>query len=403
MLMPLAICGAVFWTRVAGLAERFLLFREFDFGWRVPVLGPEGWLGLVGDDQLNPLQGIIRPIFLLIFATALIAAMVNAARRRRRAAYVAVCLALPALIGYGYLNLRGIQLGTNASYDAYKILAVFYPGLLPAVACWAAWGLKAGNPMRGLVLGAMAVVLAGNLRSAWLFGARFERPPLGVSRELIQLRQLELQSDVPSINVLIADGWSRLWANGHLLRIPHYFETHTYEGRLNTPLRGVWDLVGGVTNIALPAGGSRRLSPHYSLVDTRSPYFLRVRFGGGWHGLEQSFGLSEQWRWTQKDAHLLIQNLQARPLTADLRLKVRSLAVRDLQLWLNGNHWATARVGMAQQDVQIPNLVLPPGESKLEFRSDAGAAPAAGDSRELGSAFYVIGFDLREEAGLPAR
>jgi hypothetical protein len=337
---------------------------------------------------------------------ALVAAMWGAARRRRRAGYVAVCLALPALIGYGYLNLRGYRLGTNASYDAYKILAVFYPGLLPAVACWAGWGLKASRPVRGVVLAAIAVVLAGNLRSAWLFAARFEEPPLGVSRELIQLRQLERQPDVASINMLITDGWSRLWANAHLLRIPQYFEMHTYEGRSNTPLRGQWDLIGGVTNITLPAGGSRRLSEHYSLVDTRSPYFLRVRFGGGWHGLELPFGLSEQWRWTRRDAHLLIENPQARSLTADLRLKVRSLAAQDLQLWLNGNHWATVQVGTTQQVVQLPNLVLPPGESKLEFRSDVAASSPAGDARELGFAFYVIDFNLREAAtasGPPSR
>ena len=30
-------------------------------------------------------------------------------------------------------RLRGVQFGTNASYDAYKILAVFYPGLLAAL------------------------------------------------------------------------------------------------------------------------------------------------------------------------------------------------------------------------------------------------------------------------------
>jgi hypothetical protein len=85
----------------------------------------------------------------------------------------------------------------------------------------------------------------------------------------------------------------------------------------------------------------------------------------------------------------------------DLRLKVRALSARELQVWLNGERWATVRVGTAQQSVQIPNLVLLPGESKLEFRSDAAASSPAGDSRALGFAFYVIEFTAREAMEVP--
>jgi hypothetical protein len=93
----------------------------------------------------------------------------------------------------------------------------------------------------------------------------------------------------------------------------------------------------------------------------------------------------------------MIHNPQVRPLTADLRLIVRVLGEQELQLWLNGERWAKVRVGTEQQSVDLPNLVLPPGESKLEFRSDSPGSSAEGDSRELGFAFYAIDFTLHEE------
>src|SRR4051812_38553555 len=53
MIVPLVGCGLIFAERVTGLAERFRLFQTYDFGWRIPVLSPEGWLGLVKTTDLD--------------------------------------------------------------------------------------------------------------------------------------------------------------------------------------------------------------------------------------------------------------------------------------------------------------------------------------------------------------
>lgn len=395
MLAPAGVCGLVFWPRLAGLGERFALFHAFNFGWRIPVLTPEGWLGFVATYQLQAFSNPWRSGAAALVVIALAVALTQAARRRRRAPYVAVCLIIPALIGYFFLQWRGLE-RPNASYDAYKILAVFFPCLLAALVFWAAWGLRGGRAARIAAQIGMVVVLAGTLRADWLFAKRLETPPLGVSRELIQLSRLEQDPAIHSLNVLISDGWSRLWANGFLLRIPQYFATHTYEGRLNTRLRGEWDLTGGVTDISLPKNGSRRLGPHYSLVDTRSPYFFRVRFGRGWHELEQPFGLPEQWRWTRREAALHLFNPQSTPLTMEVEAKLRTLRPQGLQLWLNGQLWTTLQVGTKPEEIRLPGLNLPHGESILEFRAAESADSPAGDSRELGFAFYRIGFTVSE-------
>ncbi|HYD84449.1 MAG TPA: hypothetical protein VEA63_10355, partial [Opitutus sp.] len=393
MLVPLAVSGGVFWSRVTGLLERFMLFRAYDFGWRVPVLTPEGWLGLVGDDQLNALPGSARLVLAVVFGTGLITALVVSARRRLRAVYASVCLLIPALVGYAYLNLRGHFLGTHASYDAYKILAVFYPGLLPAAAFWAEWAWSRGRIVRAAVLVVMAGVLVGNLRVAQRSAARLESPPFGVTRELIGLRELEAQPEIESVNLLMSDGWSRLWANAQLLRIPQYFDVHTYEGRLNTPLRGQWDLIGGVIEIRLPGSGSRPAGPHFTLVDTRNDFFFRVRFGAGWHDVELPFSSPSHWRWTTGEGELLVENPHTRPITTNLRLTARALETRNMEIWVNGQRSAIVPIGTDADTVGIPGVTLPPGETRLVFRSGGTVPP--GDLRTLGVAFYRIAFDVQ--------
>eukprot|EP01031_Cornospumella_fuschlensis_P009846 gene9846-12079_t len=193
----------------------------------------------------------------LLVVVGFVADVMRGAKLRRSNAYLALCLVLPPLLGYGYLSLRGVQFGTNASYDAYKILAVFYPGLLAALVFWVT--LDRPGWRRMLVVGFWALVLGLNLQVAYRFAEKLESPPQLVGRELLQLQKIEKRADIGSVNLLVPDMWSRLWANALLLKKAQYFETHTYEGRLNTPLRGAWDLNGGVIALTLPEGGSERV------------------------------------------------------------------------------------------------------------------------------------------------
>jgi hypothetical protein len=396
MLVPLVLAGVIFWERVAGLAERLALFQQYDFGWKIPMLAPAGWLGMVATTGLMPWPAWPRILLAAAAIGLLVAALVRGAKRERRGAFVALCLAVPPLLGYGYLNLRGVQLGTNASYDAYKILAVFYPGLLAALLYWVTLDRRGGQ--RVLVTAFAVVVGALNLVVAYRFSERMENPPLLVGRELLQLRKIETRADVASINVLIPDMWSRLWANAFLLNKPQYFRTHTYEGRLNTPLRGAWDLNGGLVYVRLPGGGSERINAHYSLTNTASPYFLRVSLGDGWHDPERLPRSTTRWNWTKGDATLRIENPQARSMTIVCRFNARSETERDLQLWMNGRRLRTVKIGSELKIVRVPEIMVPAGSSVLELRSGTPPARIGGaDTRALGFAVYGIEIEVRPE------
>jgi uncharacterized membrane protein len=333
----------------------------------------------------------------LVVVGLLIAALVRGAKRRRRGVYVAVCLMVPPLLGYGYLSLRGVQLGTNASYDAYKILAVFYPGVLAALLYWVT--LDGPGWRRIPVAGFGAVVLGLNLHAAYRFSEKMESPPLMVGRELLQLSKLEKRTDIASINLLIPDMWSRLWANALLLKKAQYFETHTYEGRLNTPLRGAWDLQGGVIALKLPEGGSERISPNLSLAKTDNRYFLRAGLGDGWYEQERIVRLGTRWNWTKGDATLRLENPQKRTLRVVCHFNARSEEPRDLQLWLNGRRLRTVQLTGELKVVRVPEIAVPAGASVLELRS--GTPPTkrgANDPRPLGFAVYGIELEVKADA-----
>jgi hypothetical protein len=400
MLWPLAATGAVFYARVAGLAERFRLFRTYDFGWRIHGLSPIGWLGVVAGPDLAPLPRLADVSLSIAAGAAMAAALVVGARRGRRAAVAGLCAAVPVLLGYGYLSLRGAVLGTNASYDAYKLFSVFYPCLLPVFCAWAAPARASGGWRRSLAWCLAAVVAAGNLRMCAGTAAVMETPPLIVDRDLADLRKVEAMPGVASVNLLIPDMWSRLWANQFLLRKAQYFRTHTYEGRRDTPLRGEWDLDGGLVSVTLPDGDGIRLNGRFTLARVAAPGFLRAEIASGWHEVERLPRTSVRWRWTSGDAAIALENPHGRPLRVAFGMDARSLVARDVQLWILGRRVGEVRVGTERAVVRAPEFELPPGASVLELRSSLPPTPPSdNESRRLGFAAY--GVDL-EAAAAPA-
>jgi hypothetical protein len=395
MLFPLVITGGVFWARAAGLLERFRLFQTYDFGWHISALTPEGWLGFVqGTGDLAPWSGATR--WAMAAAAVALTALAGwrAVRRRRRSALLAVAVSLPILLGYFFLEARGARLGTNASYDAYKLFFVFYPVTLPAFAYWLT--LADVGPSARFVVGLFVLVLAGGVGTADRQLVRaMSRPALIVDRDLIGVQQLEARPEVRSLNLRLPVMWDRLWANALLLKRPQYFETHTYEGRLNTPLRGEWDLTGGLIAVELPDAASIPLNPHYTALRVDSRYYLRAELGAGWYAPERQPRSTLIWRWTGDDARIVLFNPHTFPLTVQLRVDATSLIPRHLQVWQDDRLLGAVPMGSIRSDIggALPLLTVPPGRSEWSIRPDVPAArPAPGDERRL--AFSVFGVRL---------
>ncbi len=392
MLVPLAGTGALFAGRVTGLAERFSLLQTYDFGWPVPALSAEGWLGMVQGPDLMPWETFgLRWLLAAAVVGLLVWAFLRSVRERRPAAWVAVALIAPIVIAYLGLEARAARLGTNASYDAYKLFAVFYPLLLPAF-CWWVTLRRSRRLWEWLLVCGVALVVVGfNLLAAGQFVVALGRPPLRVDGDLRQLRRIEAMPDVASVNLRLADMWSRLWANGFLLRKPHYFPSHTYEGRQETALRGDWDLEGGTVALALPGPARRELTPRFALVDTRHPAFVRVDAAAGWHVEEADPRGGGRWQWTQGRATLRVRNPHAYPVT--LAVAVDGWAVRPRTVALagaDGTVAGTGEFGPERRRVEFPAVKVPPGESELALDSPAPPDRVSGDPRPFGVSVFRL-------------
>lgn len=400
MLAPLLASAAIFSGRVTGLAERFTLLQTYDFGWRIPALTAEGWLGIVSGPDLSAWDFFgIRWVLSACVVGLLVWAFIRSLQQRRRAAWTALAILLPIMAGYVFLQIRGARLGTNASYDAYKLFAVFYPLLLPAC-CWWVTLRRSRRLHEWFFVAAVGVVVIGfNAIACGTFIWNLSRPPLMVDGELRQLRKIETMSDVKSLNLLIPDMWSRLWANAFLLRKQQYFPTHTYEGRLNTPLRGEWDLEGGLVRTELPGDARRQVTPRFALVDTRHPLFVRVTADetDGWYPEEHAPGSQERWQWTKVGATLRLENPHTQTQTIVCQIDGWSPAERTVALVrVGGETSLPVSIRRERSTIRLPGLKIPPGVSQFFLESKQPAFVTPGDPRPLGVAVFRFTVTPRE-------
>ena len=395
-MAPLLACAVVFNGRVLGLAERFSLLQTYDFGWRIPVLTAEGWLGMVQGPGLDAWEFLgLRWALSAVVVGLLAWAFIRAGQQRHRNAWPALAVSLPVLAGYWFLQVRGAQLGTNASYDAYKLFAVFYPLLLPAFFWWVTLRRSRRLHEWMFVVGIGVFVIGLNLVACGMFVWKLSRPPLIVEGELRQLRKIEAMPDVKSVNLIFAesDMWSRLWANAFLLRKEQFFLTDTYEARWRTPLRGEWDLEGALVAVELPGEARRQITPRFALVDTRHPAFVRGQLREGWHAEEFEPRGGERWRWTKAEARIEIENPHPHPLTLEFTLEGWSPVERAITLRREGGDNSVpspAKVREQREKISLPAIVVPPGKSTLLLQCSPPPAAVPGDARLLGIAVFRL-------------
>ena len=385
-MVPVAGAGVFYLDRVLGLADRLRLFEEHDYGWKIPGTGPVEWVGWVAGPSLAPFDGALRWAALAL----LVGAGVVAARRwwGTDRGWAALALVGPAMIGYVFLLWRGAHLGTNASYDAYKLLSVFFPGVLAVTLM----GIDAGKTFAARVVAGALAVLAGLglARSVEDFGAALRAAPLRVSRDLVALQRLEAREDIASINVLPEAMWDRLWANVFLLRKPQYFAVYTYEGRRNTALRGEWDLRDGLMQVVEEPVSPETPRSRFVVEPHARAEMLRLEATGDWFAAEVDPLTDARWRWTGAEPGLDFVNTSGRARRGYLRIELRALRSGRAGLQQDGETVASIDYGVDRSWVQTDWLELPPGRTEWRWTGIEAKAPDDRDGRRLGWCVYRL-------------
>ncbi len=390
MLLAMLVASAtILWTRFAGLVERFSLLEQYNFGWPIPRLTPEGWFGLVSDAALNPWPRPVYDVLLAVVIAGWLGGIGLLWRRQRARAWVAVMFVVPVAAGWAILN-HETQLRPNASYDAYKFLAIFQGELLIGLGGWYV-AMQSRSGWGRLLPRVLAVVmLLGNLAVAAQFRRSMAQAPLQVDQSLLDIRRIEADPRIGSLNIRVEDFWARMWANTFLLRKPQYFVTHSYEGRLDTPLRGEWDLSDSLVHV-LPVATADHIivNERFHLTRVGPSSQLRVSFADGWHELERD--THSHWRWTSQEARLVVTNPAHSPRRIRLEIKAQAITPRRLLVQYDGVQLGSRSVGLGVGTFDFGEILLPPGESVLTLQSTEPARLLeTGDTRQLSVAVHKI-------------
>lgn len=389
--VALGLCVFFFWGRFDGLIERFSLFEQYNFGWAVPLFSPEGWLGIVQDTGLHAWPVTARVALSVLVTGLWLAGLIALWRRQPSRFLAALALVLPVIFGWAVLAWES-RVRANASYDAFKIFSVFYPGLLIGLCCWVPAASRARSGSRWVAAGLLGLLLAANLAAAWKFHLTMANPPLRTDRSLTEVGKLEQEPRIASLNIRVEDYWSRIWANAFLLRKPQYFLTHTYEGRLNTALKGEWNLSDSfLYQIPLHAEDLIVLNTRFHAERVTAPGFVQTGFADGWYAEES--GGDRRWRWSQGKGDIVLINPADGPVRAALSLEVRAVSPRHLEIRLNEQVAAASDLDGTYQKIVVHDFLVPPGRTVLSLISNGNTGPNPADSRRLSVALYA--FELR--------
>ena len=383
----LALCAMLFWGRFNGLIERFSLFHQFDFGWPMPLFSPESLLGMFKDSHLNGWAPPVRIVLSGLAVGLWFAGVVSLVAKRRVAAIGALALFLPILVGWSMLAWES-RVRVNASYDAYKLVSVFFPGVLASFVCWLSAARDGGFKVKCGAMLVLACSVAASVSRDGSFRRQISNPPLRVNRNVAELALLEKDPRFASLNMLVDDYWTRLWANAFLLRKLQYFSIHTYEGRLNTALKGEWNLSDSLLrSTPLKAEDFVPFNVRFFLVRADAAGWLRTSYLDGWYGEERSG--PRRWRWSNGRGRILVENPTGGPAKVQLRLLVQSFLARKLAVQVGDRLFPMQDLDGSNQVIEFEDIVLPAGQTVLTFTSDA-AAPGENDERLLSFALYGL-------------
>jgi len=363
---------------------RRMLHDTVEYGWPIPFLRPDGWLGFVGSAELHPVSGMWGwPLAGLIVALAFWPCW-RRAEWSSRSTWTVAGLIGPAVVGYAILSVKGSVPGSNASYEAYKLLACFQPVLLAGLLWW--WRLLRGW---AAVVVPLATVLAV-AGSAATLRHRASTRPLEVYADLAALRDLEKSAEISSVNILCGEMWPRLWANAFLLRKEQYFAEPTYEGRRPTRLGGEWNLVDSLVRVEpVSSDDYRVISERFALVRAAAPVWLHADLSGTWHPPEHAGPI--RWQWAAEQGRIALRNPGTEPVQVELLIKARGLSAGRLWVRLNDETLAKLPLETREHELEPVSLWIPFGESTLTLETEAPAiSPGGHDRRRLSFALYGL-------------
>jgi hypothetical protein len=165
--------------------------------------------------------------------------------------------------------------------------------------------------------------------------------------------------------------------------------------------RGWWLvlILGNVTMFAVPGALEAPPGEGYvvrgrdDLIYGENRQMVEVEFSDAWHQAER-YG-SDYWRWSEDSADLLVHNPHPFPLVIRLRFALSVSSLRQVALMQGMQElWSTHLNEKSVLNVSVTDVVIPPGESELQFMTDRAGQRVGTDPRLLAMRIQNLRIDV---------
>ena len=395
-------------SRLMSLPAYMVAQGNFAVGWHIPLLSLAAVFGLTFDDvYLQNHITLASVTFSILLAGLAVAGYVDAHRRDRKLFLLAFSSVVPILLGYVILAFPDRTGSGWGGYRSYKLLSFFLPQvLLGALIVFrnAQFGRK--DLTSHILRVSFAVLLVCSAVSCYAIVERMSKTRSVVSKDMVDLRKIEDDPRVESINILRSAFWDTVWQAHFLMRKPLYFESTTYYDYTAKGLDGQWDLkttspsnaeiihVGSFDKVKTGSESDTiAVNSSYSLERAGAGRTLRARFEKGWYDSEGT----HIWTGESGDASTIILHCSKDKLAIDLRASYWPLDPNNhLSIYLNGSKVADCP---DNSSCRAEGMVLSAGQNELLFMTALPpTVPPTADPRRLGYAFRSIELSPSETA-----
>lgn len=401
--------------RLISLATYLIFQGNVPVGWHIPLITPEGVFGLTFNDVYlqMPFTNVALSVLL---AVVIGAGFVHAYKTDRRLFLLALSLVGLIILGYLILAIPDRTAGGWGGYKSYKFLSFFLPQvLLGSLLLFRSLQFAPKKRIYYLLNLPLAALIGCSIVSCRAMVNEMSNTRFVVSKDLADLRRVEDDTRVESVNILRSDYWQTLWQANFLMRKKLYFENTTYYAA--TTLDGQWDLkpptmsANDIIHVTDFDIGKNANDP--STLTVNSSYVLErvgpirtldVRFEKGWHNSEGAHIWTGE---SSEDSTITLQCPKDK-VAIDFRAIYWPLDPNNhLSIILNGIKVAECP---DNHSCEALGLILSQGQNVLTFKTALPAAiPGNGDPRHLGYAFNSINISpsktqvLAQEAPTPKK
>lgn len=168
-------------------------------------------------------------------------------------------------------------------------------------------------------------------------------------------------------------------------------------------------LAGNLTLLVAPAmltpppgphGTGFELNGSPSLLTTSAGKAVLIKFAPEWYSTESGSN-SNYWTWAAGDSTITITNPHATPLQARLRFGLSAINRRTVRVRLgDAEIWQATIPAESEVTIKLAEIILQPGQNRLEFTTDMAADTLGFDRRPL--AFSLRNLRIDAQRLLPA-